>query len=346
MSPMMSLTLIVVLMLVAAAWFARTRLRGMARKWARSEDARTERVLYEDALKYLYKCDAAPETVSVQSLAGQLEVPVDRVTKLLRTLQGRKLVRLEGDRFLLTGAGRDYALRVIRAHRLWERYLADRTGVAETEWHGRAEILEHDLSPAAVDALAAQLGNPTHDPHGDPVPTAKGGLVQIEGESLLGMQPGEHARIVHVEDEPASLYAELVEEGVHPGMEFRLIERNPEFTTILCEGTEKRFSSLAAANLTVRPASSRHEDVFHRARRLSELKPGERGRVLAISKAARGMERRRFMDLGILPGTVIRVEYVGPGGDPVAYRIRGALIALRGEQARHIFVQPAGERAA
>jgi DtxR family transcriptional regulator, Mn-dependent transcriptional regulator len=339
-------TLIGIVIAAVAAWFGWRSLRGAVLKRVRPEAARTERILHEDALKYMQKCESAEEPVSVQSLAGQLQISVDLVASLLRTLQERRLVQLEGERFRLTAAGRNHALRVIRAHRLWERYLADHTGVAETDWHGRAEVAEHQLSDADADALAAQLGNPTHDPHGDPVPTAKGGLVQIEGESLLGMQPDQHARIVHVEDEPASLYAELVEQGIRPGMEFRLVDRNPNFVTLLVEGAEKRLSSLAAGNLTVRPASGRHESVFHRARRLCDLRPGERSRVLAISKAARGIERRRFMDLGILPGTAIQVEYPGPAGDPIAYRIRGALIALRREQAVHIFVEPGEERAA
>ena len=67
--------------------------------------------------------------------------------------------------------------------------------------------------------------------------------------------------------------------------------------------------------------------------RLSALQPGESGIVTTISPACQGVERRRFLDLGILPGTVITAEMVSPGGNPTAYRIRGALIALRREQA-------------
>ncbi len=71
---------------------------------------------------------------------------------------------------------------------------------------------------------------------------------------------------------------------------------------------------------------------------LSDLKTGQEAVVVSISKACRTSLRRRLMDLGILPGTVIRAELRGPAGDPVAYRVRGALIGLRGEQAKYIHI--------
>ena len=77
---------------------------------------------------------------------------------------------------------------------------------------------------------------------------------------------------------------------------------------------------------------------------LADLGPGQRGKVVAILPACQGLERRRMMDLGILPGTIIRAELVSAGGDPVAYRVREALIALRGEQARLITIQPLVEK--
>lgn len=73
-------------------------------------------------------------------------------------------------------------------------------------------------------------------------------------------------------------------------------------------------------------------------RRLSDLAPGEQGKVTCILPECQGNERRRLMDLGIVPGTVITAEMKSPGGDPTAYRVRGALIALRKEQARFICI--------
>ena len=71
---------------------------------------------------------------------------------------------------------------------------------------------------------------------------------------------------------------------------------------------------------------------------LHALKPGEKGAVVRISPRCRGSERRRLMDLGLLPGTIVEAELVSPGGDPTAYRVRGAVIALRKEQAQFIHI--------
>ncbi|MBK9229766.1 MAG: hypothetical protein IPO15_02505 [Anaerolineae bacterium] len=66
---------------------------------------------------------------------------------------------------------------MVRAHRLWERYLADETGYQPLAWHELADQMEHRLTPAAANALAATLGNPTYDPHGDPIPSAEGDVL-------------------------------------------------------------------------------------------------------------------------------------------------------------------------
>lgn len=299
--------------------------------------SRVTRILYEDALKHIYKCEANRQEPTVQSLGGQLSVNVDVAASIVTALETRTLLKFEEDRIRLTPQGREYALHVIRAHRLWEVFLADETGVSQVDWHGKAEVEEHKLSPAEADLLAAQLGHPVYDPHGDPIPTAEGEGRAPDGNSLLSLEAGGKGRIVHVEDEPESVFAQLVSLGIHPGMEFQIIERSAEELVVLLEGNEVRLTPLAAANVTVRPVEEQETD-FSAASRLSELQVGEKGTVVIISRVARGIERRRFMDLGILPGTQIQAEFAGPGGDPTAYRIRGALIALRKEQADQIFV--------
>ena len=80
-------------------------------------------------------------------------------------------------------------------------------------------------------------------------------------------------------------------------------------------------------------------------RRLSSIGPGESAEVVALAATCRGAQRRRLLDLGVVPGTRITNELRGPSGDPTAYRIRGALIALRRDQAHHIFVHRPSEAA-
>lgn len=297
----------------------------------------TERILSEDALKHMYSYESKGRRPTLQSIAGALRVSINTVAELLERLVARRLVKMEGDEMRLTDAGQNYALQVIRAHRLWERYLADETGFPEDEWHERADQQEHLLTPQEADVLSARLGHPIHDPHGDPIPTASGDFVPHGGQPLTRLSAGDAARIVHVEDEPPVVYAQLVAEGLHPGMNIQVLEAAPERIRFLADGRECVLAPLLANNVSVVPLPDKVTTPV--ALRLSDLKPGETGRVVSISPACRGMERRRFMDLGILPGTIIKAEMVSPSGDPTAYRIRGALIGLRKEQAAMINIE-------
>ena len=306
--------------------------RGLFWRWQRAQQM-TERVLREDALKHIHKCGRHHRCATVPSIAGELQITIEQATELLATMQAHELVRVEGDTIQLTSKGRDYALHIIRAHRLWERYLADETGFAELEWHDQADRREHNLSPAEANALSAQLGHPTYDPHGDPIPAASGELILPERQPLTTLAIDEQARIVHLEDEPEAVYAQLVAERLYPGQEIRLLEHSPQRVRFWAGGDEHVLAPIVAANISV--ASLPQEQVVEEvpSERLGNLKPGEQARVLNISQACRGLERRRFMDLGILPGTLIEAEMTSPSGDPTAYRVRGALIALRQEQA-------------
>jgi DtxR family Mn-dependent transcriptional regulator len=299
----------------------------------------TARVLAEDALKHLHRCERHGRRPSLDSVAGALQVSDDDAAALLADLETRGLVTLQGDEFRLTPRGSNYALHVIRAHRLWERYLAEETGFAETEWHDRAESAEHELSPSAADALAADLGHPTHDPHGDPIPTASGEMVNHGGRPLSLMPAGTPLRIVHLEDEPEAIFAQIAAEGLSPGMIVQLIESSPQRVRFWADGDEHILAPIVAANISVVPEPSPGLGEAEPGVGLSLLRPQESGEVIHISQACRGSERRRFLDLGILPGTPITAEMSSPGGDLTAYRIRDALIALRREQAAYIRVK-------
>ena len=115
----------------------------------------TERVRTEDALKHLHNWEYLGRSSSLEGLAGALEMSRAKAVRLVARLESLGLVHSDGDGFPLTDAGRGYALRIIRSHRLWERYLADRTSVKPGDWHDRAEQREHTLTPDAVEALDA-----------------------------------------------------------------------------------------------------------------------------------------------------------------------------------------------
>jgi DtxR family Mn-dependent transcriptional regulator len=308
---------------------------GLFSRWRRTRRV-TQRVLSEDALKHIHESQLQGQHPTLQSIAGALQISANRTASLLADLDQRGLVTFEGDEPRLTSAGREAALHVIRAHRLWERHLADDTGFAEAEWHQLAEHYEHELSPSQADALAAQLGHPTRDPHGDPIPTPDGELIGHGGRPLAALSIGEAARIVHVEDEPEAVYAQLVAEGLYPGQWVRLLNVTPQRVRFWANGNEHVLAPIVAANISVVPSALAVEMETSTDEPLHHLRPDESGTVTGISPRCRGAERRRLLDLGIVPGTIVRAEMISPSGDPVAYRVRGALIALRREQSELI----------
>lgn len=312
---------------------------GLVSRWRRGVDM-TERVFREDALKFICKCEAMDEPPTLQSVAGSLNISSDEAADILRCLEGKKLVRTDGQRFRLTEEGRQYALNIIRAHRLWERYLADETGFAQEEWHTLAERAEHRMSPDEVEALADRLGRPTHDPHGDPIPTPTRGNVFHGGRPLNTIPPGTPVRIVHLEDEPEAVYAQLVAVGLQPGMTGLLTESTEERVRFWTEGNEHLLAPIIAGNVAVLPIPEEQKvEPAADEEGLDDLDLGESAEVIRLSHKIRGAERRRLMDLGILPGTSIRAELKSPTGDLTAYRVRGAIIALREEQAGRVHVR-------
>ncbi len=314
--------------------------RGLYVRWQQARRL-SRRVLREDALKYLYTNELEGRPVTLQSLSGEMGINMDEAARLLEEMIRLGLVETHGETYELTMTGREVAWQILRAHRLWERYLSERTGYNEEEWHARADKAEHHLEPAEVEALAVQLGNPRFDPHGDPIPTSQGEAPSLHTVSLTQLQSGDLARIVHLEDQPELVYAQLVAEGLHPDMEILLLEITPQRVRFLSSGNEHILAPVLAANVHVVPTPKEQAETAIKplGAPLSSLRPGEEGEIVAISRTMHPAERNRLLDLGVLPGAKVQVEFQSPLGDPVAYFIRGALIALRDDQAEKIFVK-------
>lgn len=303
----------------------------------------SKKVHVEDALKHLYNCEYNNISCTLNSVAGKLSISEDDAAELITKLEEMGLLNSHHETLQLSSEGRSYALRIIRVHRLWEKYLADETGIDEREWHHSAEEFEHKLTPSDADALAAQIGNPVFDPHGDPIPSRTGDIPTKSGMPLTDLKYGEFASIIHIEDEPDAIYKQLVAEGLYPGMQVRMMESNKERIRFTANGEECVLAPLFAKNITVAPIKF-EKPVEGKFKNLSSLKIGEKGIVLGISKALRGQQRRRLMDLGIVPGTEVVAEIKGAFGDPTAYRIKGASIALRKKLADWIYLIPENER--
>lgn len=331
-----------VVLLLAALW----PRAGLIARFARLR-RETERVRLEDALKHLYDYERAGRTGTLENLAGRLQISRGVASELLSRLEERGLAEAGPTGWELTEAGRPYALRILRSHRLWERYLADRTGVPAAEWHTEAERVEHQLSEAEADALASRLGDPRYDPHGDPIPTAAGEIPERLSTTLGALEVGTSAVVRHLEDEPREVFDRLLGMGLAPGQTLEVVERQeraggggraPGGLMIRVRGEEHVLRPVDAANVTVERLPE-GETARGPSRTLVDAARGETVRVTGISPACQGPQRRRLLDLGVVPGTAITPELVSASGDPVAYRIRSALIALRREQASWIEIE-------
>jgi len=337
-NPLISLLIGTAILVVLAILFWPDR--GIYVRWQQARRM-SARVLREDALKYLYTNELEGRPVTLQSLAGEMGISLNQAAELLAEMTRLGLVEPREDAYELTDTGREVAIQVLRAHRLWERFLSERTGYDEAEWHARADEAEHLLAPDEVEALAMSLGYPRFDPHGDPIPTAKGETPDIQTIPLTQLNTGDLARIVHLEDQPELVYAQLVAEGLHPGMEILVVEKTPQRVRFLSRGDEHVLAPILAANVfvTLIPKDQAETAIQPLGVPLSSLSPGEEAEIVAVSRTMHPAERHRLLDLGVLPGAKVRVEFSSPLGDPVAYFIRGALIALRDEQAGKIYVK-------
>ena len=134
-------------------------------------------------------------------------------------------------------------------------------------------------------------------------------------------------------------------EGLHVGMQLRVAEVTPQRVRFWAGGDEHILAPLLAANIAVEPLPEESPAELE-GEPLTALQVGEIGQIQALTPRIRGAERRRLMDLGILPGTQIEIEMRSPGGDPTAYRVRGAVIALRTQQTDQIRILRLSEESA
>lgn len=324
--------IVLLLVLFAPQWGVVTRWKQ--RRWLHSREA------MEDALLHLHQREHEGRLASIESLAGALGVSTRLALMLAERMEEQGLLQAGAGGFSLSPEGHRLAIQVVRAHRLFERYLAYETSVPPHEVHGMAHRLEHTLTPQQLEQLDAYMGHPVIDPHGDPIPSPSGEMPEVEGQSVVEFPLGKPAQIVHVEDEPPYVYAQIVAEGLRPGMVVTVIERSPTRIVLESDSDEHVLAPVVAANITVREAVP--EMRAPKGERLGSLEPGEKATVLRIDDTCQGLTRRRFLDLGITPGAEIEVVMRSAFGDPVAYRVRDSLIALRREQADWIWVQRDG----
>src|ERR1700727_1936990 len=189
--------------------------------------ARTQAI--EDYAKAIYALELREaEPVSTTALAERLGVTAASASGMVKRLGELGLVAHQPYRGgSLTEDGRRIALEVMRHHRLLELYLVQSLGVPWDRVHQEAEVLEHVLSDELEDLIAAKLGNPTHDPHGDPIPTRDLTIEEGTSQSLQSLEPGARGTFVRVSDSDPEMLRFLAEHGIAPGDELEVVEKQP-----------------------------------------------------------------------------------------------------------------------
>jgi DtxR family Mn-dependent transcriptional regulator len=183
----------------------------------------------EDYAKAIYALGRRGDgTVSTNALAERLGVTPASVSAMLKKLADRGLAEHVPYRGVaLTAEGQRVALEVLRHHRLLELYLAEHLGVPWDRVHDEAEALEHVLSEYLEEQIAAKLGHPTHDPHGDPIPSAALTIDEGATRALDSLEPGERGRFVRVSDADPEMLRYLDARGVRLGAELEVVDRQP-----------------------------------------------------------------------------------------------------------------------
>ena len=184
----------------------------------------------EDYLKIIYELQGASGKVNTTALAERMNVAPASVTGMIKKLaeDRPRLVNYERHHGVtLTPAGEKIALEVIRHHRLIELYLHQALGYSWDQVDAEAEKLEHVISEEFEDRIAAVLGQPKIDPHGDPIPTKEGIIAAPAGERLTDLTAGQRGRVARVSDDDPALLRYLTELGIKPETAIAVVDRSP-----------------------------------------------------------------------------------------------------------------------
>ncbi len=168
------------------------------------------------------------DRVSTSALSERLGVSPGSVTAMLKRMGEMGLVEHEPYHGVsLTASGDRVALEVIRHHRLLESYLTEALGMPWDRVHNEAEVLEHYISEELEELLATALGDPSHDPHGDPIPDRELTLEPGEGTPLAQLEPGQAGTFTRVSDSDPEMLRYLAVRGILPGARLEVRERQP-----------------------------------------------------------------------------------------------------------------------
>jgi DtxR family Mn-dependent transcriptional regulator len=190
------------------------------------EISHTEAV--EDCLRTIFKLAGRNLPVTTSALAESLGVAPPTVSAMLKRLEAGELVtRAAAPEIRLTAHGERHARGVTRRHRLVETFLVQVLGLSWDEVHAEADVLEHAISDRLEDRIDSVLGHPTHDPHGDPIPTADLQLAEQPTQRLSDLEPGARGTFVRISDADPEMLRYLAEREIAPGACFEVEDKQP-----------------------------------------------------------------------------------------------------------------------
>lgn len=322
--------LIIALLLGVLAWVFYRKLR----------DKQEAEYFIEDLLKHFFT--KSKEAWTLDDIRAWKDIKEETVRKYLNIAECRGWVHLSGasdNIVVVSPAGLTYGVQMSRAHRMYERYLAEKTSYPKDEWHHLAELKEHHLTPADVDEMSRILGHPLFDPSGEPIPPRVGGLPDFQFIALDEVtDTGAVYTVAALPDDEKERVLTFLHQGLIVGVPVQVLSTG----TTACLRVEDKV-------IEVPEHWQPHVLLKHKDSEttmpdglipLSKLRPGERAVIVRMKSIIMGEKRRRLSDLGFVKGGEVRVYMDSPLGHPVAYLVRDTAIALRRDQADHILVQP------
>jgi len=217
---------------------------------------RTEAV--EDFLKIVYQLERQQSPVATTVIAAELGIKPPSVTEMARKLADHGLLEYEKYRGIrLTNSGRRIALEVIRHHRLIEMYLSEALGYTWDEVHDEADRLEHVISEQFEARIAAAMGHPNHDPHGDPIPGLDGSLPAQEFTTLPQAPLNQPCLVHRITDQSPEMLRYLAGLGLVPGARIVVTGHEPPAGPIrlLIEDVASIIACDVASHILVKPIS-------------------------------------------------------------------------------------------
>jgi DtxR family Mn-dependent transcriptional regulator len=208
----------------------------------------------ENYLKMLYKLSSQHKRVNNTALSKALQLNPATVLEMVRKLSAKGLLETGADKAIqLTEKGRKRALLTIRKHRLWEVFLVNKLGYSWNEVHDLAEQLEHVESASLTDRLEQFLGNPSFDPHGDPIPDRQGRIKPNPSVPLSTGEKGQTYQVVSLAETQDAFLDYLGKLGILPGTRIRLVEQNAydQSWTVSVKRKDIQLSDKVATNILV-----------------------------------------------------------------------------------------------